>query len=180
MNPFGNPSASSFETGWEKGQSAVKQLIKPVFKQTKQVVTSTTQQIMGTPLRTDTVSDFPKGETHDGSAPDQKQSTPLQHSSQQTNPAQPQYGKGHMSGTDMQLSQTRVKLAALQQQHKMTYYDPTFNRPKRQEQPVAEKIEQEKQQEFFELQKKEEKKKKDNIALKMSTHKAEMFRGASG
>jgi hypothetical protein len=100
--------------------------------------------------------------------------------SQQTNPAQPQYGKGHMSGTDMQLSQTRVKLAALQQQHKMTYYDPTFNRPKRQEQPVAEKIEQEKQQEFFELQKKEEKKKKDNIALKMSTHKAEMFRGASG
>jgi hypothetical protein len=180
MNPFGNPSAPSFETAWEKGQSTVKQLIKPVSNQVKQVTQMTRNQIMGTPVRTDPISDFPKHNPVEAS-PDNPMSaqTPTQ-TKASPNGNVPQYQKGHMSGTDMQLSQTRAKLAALQQQHKTSYYDPTFNRPKPKEQPVAEKLEQQKHQEMAELAQKEEKKKKDNVALKMSTHKAEMFRGAAG
>lgn len=175
MNPFGNPSPSSFETGWEKGQSAVKQLIKPVFKQTKQIAHVATQQIMGTPVRADSVVDFAKNNPLETS-PDK----PAQQSNQQGNQTQPsahQYGKGHMSQTDMKLSQTRAQLA---QFHKSNYYDPTFNRPKPKEEPVADRLEKEKKQEMIELQQKEQNKKKSDIALKMATHKAEMFRGASG
>ena len=176
MNPFGSPSPSSSETAWEKGLSTAKKVVKPVFKQTKQVAQVATQQIMGTSLRTDPVSDFSKNNPRETS-PDKPASQPTSQQHTQSGALSPQYQGGHMSQTDMKLSQTRAQLA---QFHKSNYYDPTFNRPKSKEQPVAEKLEQEKKQEMVDLQQKEQKKKKDDMALKMSTHKAEMFRGAAG
>ncbi len=59
----------------------------------------------------------------------------------------------HMKPEDVQ------KLASLRQQlHQQVYYQPTFNRPKQQDEPVVEKLEKEKQVEMMELQEKEKKK----------------------
>ena len=79
------------------------------------------------------------------------------------------------------LVQTRAQLKAHNQQHKNTYFDPTFNPPKK-EQPVAERLEQEKmQEEQKKMQELEEQKKKDEpIALARAKRTTEMNRGASG
>lgn len=63
--------------------------------------------------------------------------------------------------------------------HKQVYYDPTFNRPKQQEDRPAEKVEKEKKVEMQELQKKEDKK-PPPLAVVREQNKAEMFRGVSG
>ncbi len=68
----------------------------------------------------------------------------------------------------------------LLQQHKQTYYDPTFNPPKKQEEErPAEKVEKEKKQELAELQEKEAKK-PPPLAVVRERNKAEMFRGVAG
>ncbi len=70
------------------------------------------------------------------------------------------------------------KMAALRQQlHKETYYDPTFNAPKPQEERPVEKVEREKQEEQMELQKKEEEK---PVAIDRASKSTETFRGAAG
>lgn len=63
--------------------------------------------------------------------------------------------------------------------HKENYYDPTFNRPQKQEERASEKVENEKKQEMVDLQKKEEKKPQP-LAVVREQNKTEMFRGASG
>ena len=81
-----------------------------------------------------------------------------------------------------QLAKTRnellTKKQAHQQQHDITYYNPTFNPPKQEEARPAEKVEQEKQQEMQELQQKEAKKPKP-LAVDRAQN-IEKFRGASG
>lgn len=78
------------------------------------------------------------------------------------------------------LAATRQQL--WQQQHMSTYFDPTFNRPPRQEERPADKIEKEekekKQMEALELQKQEKKKEELSPAVKQGTH--EKYPGASG
>ena len=64
--------------------------------------------------------------------------------------------------------------------HKQTYFDPTFNPPKKQEEErPAEKVEKEKKQEMQELQQKEAKK-PPSLAIVRERNKAEMFRGVAG
>lgn len=63
--------------------------------------------------------------------------------------------------------------------HKENYYDPLFNRPQKQEERPAEKVEQEKKQEMMELQQKDAKK-PPPLAVVREQNKAEMFRGAAG
>ena len=75
------------------------------------------------------------------------------------------------------------KLLELRQQlHKQTYYDPTFNPQKKQEERPQEKIEKEekekKQMQALELQKEEKKKEELSPAAKQGTH--EKYPGASG
>lgn len=65
------------------------------------------------------------------------------------------------------------------QLHKENYYDPTFNRPQKQEERPAEKVENEKKKEMVDLQKKEDKKPQP-LAVVREQNKTEMFRGASG
>jgi hypothetical protein len=69
-----------------------------------------------------------------------------------------------------------------QQQHKDTYYDPTFNRPSRQEERPTEKIEKEKQEkkqmEALEIQKEEKKKEELSPSVKQGTN--EKIPGISG
>ncbi len=70
------------------------------------------------------------------------------------------------------------KMAALRNQlHKETYYDPTFNAPKPQEERPVEKIEREKKEEQMELQKKEDEK---PVAVDRASKSTETFRGAVG
>lgn len=73
------------------------------------------------------------------------------------------------------------KLLQLHQQlHKQTYYDPTFNPPKRQEERPQEKIEKEEKEkkQMEALQIEEQKKKELSIAVKQGTH--EKMPGISG
>ncbi len=65
------------------------------------------------------------------------------------------------------------------QLHREIYFDPTFNRPKQQEERPAEKVESEKKKEMMDLQKKEDKKPQP-LAVTREQNKAEQFRGAAG
>jgi len=72
------------------------------------------------------------------------------------------------------------KLLELRNQlHKENYYDPTFNRPQKQEERPAEKIEKEKKMEAVVLEEKN-KEKPPPLAVVRERNKAEMFRGAAG
>jgi len=103
-----------------------------------------------------------------------------------TSPANKSLNLGDKKPTEFQ-QQIAVKSPEEQKQllqlrqdlHKQVYYDPTFNRPQKQEERPAEKIEKEKEIEMQELQKKEEKKPLP-IAVQREQNKAEMFRGISG
>ena len=73
------------------------------------------------------------------------------------------------------------KLVSLRQElHQQVYYQPTFNRPKPKDEPVTEKLENQKQQEMMELQEKEKKKPQKNLALDIAQKSTEVHRGASG
>lgn len=77
-------------------------------------------------------------------------------------------------------SEEQKKLIELRNQlHKENYYDPLFNRPQKQEERPAEKVEQEKKQEMMELEQKDAKK-PPPLAVVREQNKAEMFRGAAG
>lgn len=73
-------------------------------------------------------------------------------------------------------------IAALQQKlHKETYYDPTFNKPKQQEETVVQRVERQDEEEKkkrWELAKKEEKKKP--IAVELAEKSTETHRGVNG
>lgn len=72
------------------------------------------------------------------------------------------------------------KMLELKQKlHKESYYDPTFNPPKKQGERPAEKVENEKMQEMQDLQKKEEKK-TPPLAIQRASERVEKFPGASG
>lgn len=98
------------------------------------------------------------------------------------------YEKSDQVGTPPQESDEAAELAktrnelqakkqAHQQQHDITYYNPTFNQPKPQEERPAEKVEREQQQEMQDLQQKEAE--KPNHAVKRAQN-IEKFRGVSG
>jgi hypothetical protein len=80
------------------------------------------------------------------------------------------------------LVEARKKLEEHKKQHMDSYYIPTFEQRKQQDERPAEKVEREEaeeKQKRWELQQ-EEAKKAPPIALQMATNKAEMFRGAAG
>lgn len=79
-----------------------------------------------------------------------------------------------------QLAATRQKLAALvKQQHMESYFNPTFNRTRgQQEESVVEKNEREDEQKKFEDFEKQ--KKKPDFALQRAKTRTEMSPGASG
>ena len=71
------------------------------------------------------------------------------------------------------------KLLELRQKlHRETYYDPTFNPPKQQEERPAEKVENENKQEMQELEQKEAK--KPPPLVQRARERVERFPGASG
>lgn len=80
-----------------------------------------------------------------------------------------------------QMAQAQQKIEALrQQQHKSEYYDPTFNRPKPQEEHQAEKVEREKEEDERKKLQVSQKKKEKPMAVQMGAERAEKFRGVSG
>ena len=72
------------------------------------------------------------------------------------------------------------KILELQQKlHRETYYDPTFNPVKKQEERPAEKVENEKKKEMQDLQQKEQEK-PPPLAVQRAQRKTEMLPGTSG
>jgi len=183
-NPLG-----SFEDTFEQGISQVTNQVK---KQVSDSANTATAQVVGT-----TPSDASNVSTADVSAlnivptSDQFSET----NTQQQDPFDPAAHQPPVldqvqmasleanSAHEQQakLEQTRAQLKAHKEQHRVVYFDPTFN-PPRKEQPVAEKLQQEKQEEDQrKMQQLEEQKKKDEpIALSRAKRTTEMNRGASG
>lgn len=183
-NPFG-----SFEDAFEQGISQVKQSVKQqVVASAQNVATQTTGSNLG--IGSDATGGAQPPSPDGGKAlTDQFNETAAGTQQQNSQSQDPQMSPTDLAQIDQKsqedqqkkLEEARKKLQAHQQQHKTTYFDPTFNRP-RQEPTVQEKLEQEKQEEeqkkMVEL---EEKKKKDEpIALSRAKRTAEMNRGASG
>lgn len=183
-NPFG-----SFEDTFEQGISQVTNQVK---KQVSDTAKSTSTQVTGA-----TSSDSSHASLNDATAvntapaSDQfnetntKQQDPTDPAAHQPPALDPvQMASLEASSAHEQqkkLEETRAQLKAHNEQHKVVYFDPTFNPPKK-EQPVAEKLEQEKQEEDQRrMQQLEEQKKKDEpIALSRAKRTTEMNRGASG
>jgi membrane protein involved in colicin uptake len=80
---------------------------------------------------------------------------------------------------DKPIEEQKELLELRKKLHTETYYDPTFNPVKKQEERPAEKAEEEKKKEMYELKKKEEEKPQP-LAVQMAQNKAERFPGASG
>lgn len=173
----------SFEDAFEQGVSQVKQTVKHQTTSTVQsVATQTTGSNLG--IGTDTTA----------ALPDENKSITDQFNETATNPQQNQSQNPQDDASSQQTVQQleakeqqerQIKLAdarkRLQQLHNQVYYDPTFNRRKR-EQTVQEKIQEEdneKQQKQMEKLE-EQKKKEPPIALRQAQTRAEMNRGASG
>lgn len=181
-NNFFNP-----ESLLEQGVSIVKKTGDVAAKQVKATVQTAASQVTGNASVADTsvvdnaaaaaqTQEFVQ-ELYGIKKPQQQQAN-SQHvaphvQSNTTQTVQPQDASGQAK-----LAETRQQLAQLkQQQHMREYYDPTFNRPKQEEEKPVEKLEREKQEEDFALQKKKIEKPPD-LAVEQS--RAEKHPGASG
>ena len=103
---------------------------------------------------------------------------------QNTNPQTPLNQSGQIpagsGNTQEELAKTREELTAAYKQHTETYYDPTFNPPKREEEEesVSEKLKRQDQQGEVDLQKKEMEKPPELV--QRAAQRIEKFPGASG
>lgn len=105
------------------------------------------------------------------------------------NPTHPQAGLNPLGGHESPDQKTaqeqhgietaRKELNELKEQHKETYYDPTFNRPEPQEERPLEKAEREEQEKMTELRE-QEKDETPPLAVQRAKNTTERFRGASG
>lgn len=96
------------------------------------------------------------------------------------NPLGEQGSPGQKTAQEQQdIATARKELNELREQHKETYYDPTFNRPEPQEERPAEKVEREEQEEMAEQQV-QEKDEPPPLAVQRAKNTTERFRGASG
>jgi len=175
-------------------EDSIEQGISQVTQQAKQQVATTIQtaatQTTGSTFATSPVHPAPR----DGAAQveakpvtDQFNETTSNSQQNQTqNPhddAKAQQEKKQLEERDHIDREKKLKDARqrLQQLHNQVYYDPTFNRRKK-EPTVQEKLEQEEQvkqqKQMAELE--EKKKKEPSIALHQAQTRAEINRGASG
>lgn len=182
-NQFG-----SFEDVFEQGVSSAKQAVASQVTSTVKAASSqlgvtapvvnpaptASDTSAGPPPETVSVPDDPMNET--GTAKNQQAAM----SKQQDDPSAmtPEMKEKEQVERKQKLAQTRQRL---QQLHNQVYYDPTFNRRKK-EPDTQERLEQEKQKdEQKKMQDIQEQKKKDEpIALSRAKRGTEMNRGASG
>lgn len=184
-NPFG-----SFEDVFEQGVSSAKQA---VTNQVAQTVKTTSSQLGVSQTNPSSVS-ATSGSDTSATPPPEKVNQPddLMNETgaaknQQAQAQKPQDDSSAMTPEmkekeqverKKKLAQTRQRL---QQLHNQVYYDPTFNRRKK-EPTVQERLEQEKQKDeqkkMADIQ--EQKKKDEPIALSRAKRGTEMNRGVSG
>lgn len=174
-NPFG-----SFEDTFEQGVSQVTNQVKKQVSDTAKSANSqvTGQQLSDTAIGADvSANKLPVNDQSIKQDPVQAAGDDPAVSDQQL----AQMNVASQQEQQQKLIETRNKLKAHKDQHNTTYFDPTFNPPKK-EQPLAEKLEQEKaQEEQKKMQELEEQKKKDEpIALARAKRTTEMNRGSSG
>lgn len=172
------PQLGSFssEALLEQGSSGIKKLGDHTFQGVKVTVQTAARQLTGSdggsgaPSRSQDEIDFIK-DLYGPSKTNQAQS------SSDTLPQQ-QAVDSQSGGQDEQLAQTRQKLALIKQHHTSSYFEPTFNRLKQDDEPVAEKLEREEQERKYEEFEKQQK--KPDFALQRAQGRAEMAPGASG
>lgn len=176
----------------EQGVSIVKQTAKTVADTPAAMAKTAVQQVGGTSSSKDA------GEAKDVVKQQKSvsQSDPQTASDADTKAfVKELYGAVDTTGTKAKASKTLEKLVEenpnkspeelqklemlRQQLHKQTYYDPTFNSSKSQEEPVTERLEREEQEEKMEELEKKKKKPKD-LALQHAQQSTEKFRGAAG
>jgi Trm5-related predicted tRNA methylase len=168
-----NPLTSSFEETFEQGVSSAKQHLTNTAKQITQSVAS---QLGVSPDSTTQKSDTSTNLSDHFNEAMQQNTAQSQQDSQSMLDIQQMESKDQEE-RQKKLAQTRAHL----EQHKKTYFDPTFNQRKR-EPSVQERLEEEQKQEeakkIEELQ--EEKKKELPLSLEQAMTKAEIHRGVSG
>jgi len=182
----------SFEDVFEQGASSAKQAVASQVASTAKTVSSqmgvAAPVVKPTPAMSDTSAsplgtpppeivssqDDPVNET--GTTKTQQATAPKPHDDPSA--MTPEMKEKEQVERKQKLAQTRQRL---QQLHNQVYYDPTFNRRKK-EPSTQERLEQEKQQdEQKKMQDIQEQKKKDEpIALSRAKRGTEMNRGASG
>ncbi len=167
-----NPFSASFEDALEQGVSTAKQQVKQQVVTTAQSVQ--TQAGMQPSADQTTALDISSG------LQDQFNETGMNQNFQDPQ-QQVQMQQAHAKDQEdrqKKLVETRQKL---QQLHKTTYFDPTFN-PQRKELSLQERLEREEQEKeqkkIEELQ--EEKKKEAPVALQQAMNRTEIHRGTSG
>lgn len=176
----------SFEDSIEKGISQVSQQAKQQAATTIQTAaTQTTGSTFVSPTHQAPADGAMPSETKPQTDQFNETATNIQQNQTQ-NPqddAKAQLEKKQLEERDQIERDKKLKDARLrlQQLHKQVYYDPTFNRRKK-DQSIQEKLEQEEQEkqqkQMADLE--EKKKKEPPIALRQAQTRAEINRGASG
>ncbi len=171
----------SFEDAFEQGVSTVKQQAK---QQAASTAKSVATQVTGTHFGTPNDSQVPSADT--AKVVQDLGGQAMQQAQQAADPAQAQAALQEMEVTSQKdqskkLEETRQKLKLHNQQHKNTYFDPTFNKQHK-EPTVQERLQAEQQQEeqkkMVDLE--EKKKKEEPIALTRAKRTAETNRGVAG
>lgn len=163
-----NPFSASFEDALEQGVSQAKQQVSTTAKSVQSQVGVQPSSDQGAVLDSSQGEVDPFNET----ATKQNPQDPQKQAQMQQAKAKDQEDR------QKKLVETRQKL---QQLHKTTYFDLTFN-PQREEPSLQERLEkedQEKEQKKME-ELHEEQKKETPVALQQAMNRTEIHRGASG
>ena len=165
----------------EKGQGIA-------ANQFKKAIAATQQQIVGkqagqpAPDASKQVSATDVSQNPIGPGIEQNQSAqkPQSSATTATNPSSQVMGTHPLTPDEQKrINEARERLKL--EMHKSNYFNPTFNPPKRQEEPVAEKLEREKQEDLWKKQQEEMKKREQEpLAVSQAKRSTEMNRGTGG
>lgn len=159
-----------------------KQIGSSVIKAPLDLTKTATKQVGLTPEKKDENSNMPgKSATSDKENQEIVKSLYAKSDKNQTNKSNQSISQsiGEQPKTQEEAQNLAKIRQQLQEQHKTTYYDPTFNPQKPEEERPVEKIERQEKEKEFEFQKKEEKKPKP-LAVRRAAQKTERYPGSSG
>jgi hypothetical protein len=171
MDKTGGVMGAILEQGKQVGQATSDQIAKAAQAATAQVTGN---------YDTTGLQSQPAGQGLESLAQQAAQPAPQTHgdaSAAAPQSALPQETVAKDAQKDHQLAAIRQKLAL--EQHRETYYNPTFTPAKPQEERPVEKLEREDQEDRMKLME-DEKKKPQSAALQQATQRTEKFRGAGG
>jgi len=172
----------SSEALLEQGASFVKKTAKAVGQQAQVTTQTAVSQLTGQTITPSDQKPAPRSEETKSFIKDLYSPTKAKEHDLPSIDDKPhaEMKKQEAESRDQKLQETRQHLAQMHNsQHQSSYFDPTFNRPKQQEEKIVDRIEREKQEDLWKKNE-EDKKKPKPMAVQMGQNKAERFPGASG